>query len=238
MRLELHCHTKYSNDSLQSFHLLYWKCRVKKIKYIAITDHNNLAGAIAFEQFCKKRGSKVHVIKGEEVLTTEGEIIGLYLKKEIPEGLSPEATIEQIIDQDGVVYIPHPYDEKRNRTVLDEDAIDRNVDKIDCIECHNGRNVFQRFDVKQSEIAQKYGLRKIIGSDAHTSLEIGRNYIDVNVEPVDRSSFLKAIEKPTFHKKKCMKFAHQITKIERLINMLKKGKINEICRIFNKRIRE
>ena len=108
MRIELHCHTKYSCDSLLCFLPLYLRCLWKKIDYIAITEHNNLRGAVAFEQFCKDKGNRVHVIRGEEILTTEGEIIGLYLQNEIAKGLTPEETINQIQQQNGIVYIPHP----------------------------------------------------------------------------------------------------------------------------------
>ena len=237
LKLEVHCHTKYSHDSLLGFTMLYWKCLIKKIEYIAITEHNNLDGAIAFERFCQKKGGRIHVIKGEEIFTTEGEVIGLYLKKEISSGMSPESTINQIVEQCGVVYIPHPYDEKRYKTVRSENAIARNSSKIDCIECHNGRNVSDSFDVEQNKIAEKYGKKKVIGSDAHTIIEIGRNYMDVSIAPVDRETFLEAIENSVLHKKKCIKFAHQTTKIVRVVKMIREGNIGEICRIFNRKIK-
>lgn len=115
MKIELHCHTKYSDDSLLLFHALYWKCVACGIRYIAITEHNNLRGAEAFASFCRKRGNKVSVIKGEEIFTSQGEIIGLFLDSEIEPGLSPEETILRIREQNGIVYVPHPYDQKRKK---------------------------------------------------------------------------------------------------------------------------
>ena len=112
IRLETHCHTRYSKDSLLLHSLLYMKCRLCHIDAIAICEHNNILGALKFKEYCSKRKNKVFVIVGEEIMTSSGEIIGLYLNEEIPAGLSCDETIDRIINQGGVVYVPHPYDEK------------------------------------------------------------------------------------------------------------------------------
>lgn len=237
VRIELHCHTKYSHDSLLSFRGLYLLCRLKKIKYIAITEHNNIEGAIAFNRFCELRGNKVHVIVGEEIFTEDGEIIGLYLKDEIPPNLSLAETISLIKRQDGVVYVPHPYDEKRYRTVLPEKEIKNNRELIDCIEVHNGRNISSKFSLVQDEIAERYSIKKVIGSDAHTMLEIGRNYMISGIEPNDKNSFLKMLDDKHFKKKDCLRMAHQLTRIVRVIKLFGKGNTYEILRIINKRIK-
>ena len=84
IRLETHCHTKYSKDSMLPFSLLYLKCRLCHINWIAVTEHNNIQGAIEFKKYCEKKKSKLHVIIGEEIMTFDGEVIGLFLKEEIP----------------------------------------------------------------------------------------------------------------------------------------------------------
>ena len=145
-KVEFHVHTKYSHDSMLPLWLLYLKCRLKKIDYIAITEHNNIIGALKFKKFCKKRGSQVKVIVGEEIMTSGGEIIGLFLCKKIQAGMTPEDTISEIRKQKGVVYIPHPYDEKRHKTVLKEEYIKANILNIDCIECHNGEGSTKKHD--------------------------------------------------------------------------------------------
>ena len=120
----MHIHTKYSHDSLLCFIPLYIKLKICKIDCVAVTEHNNILGALKFKEFCKKNNLNISVIVGEEIMTESGEIIGLFLSRNIPKGLSAEDTIRQIREQDGIVYIPHPYDEKRNKTVLDESVID------------------------------------------------------------------------------------------------------------------
>lgn len=238
IRLEIHCHAKFSRDSLLPFSLLYLKCRLCGINCIAITEHNNIEGAIKFREYCQKRKSDLCVIVGEEIMTESGEIIGLYLQNEISQGLSCEATIAQIIEQKGIVYIPHPYDAKRKKTVLKEECIKKFASVIDCIECHNGRNVSPLYDKKQQEIATKYGIKKVIGSDAHTFWEIGRNYMSVENIPDTPEKFRSAISTATFHEKKCIKLCHQITRVAKLIRIIEKGKIDELYRIVDNRFRK
>lgn len=236
-RLELHVHTKYSHDSIMPFWILYLKCRLCGITHIAITEHNNIDGAMAFREYCLAKGNQLKVIIGEEIMTTDGEIIGLFLNKEINPMQSPCETINAILAQNGVVYVPHPFDKKRYKTVLVEKAILENKDKINCIECHNGRNISSEYSLMQERIADKYGLFKVIGSDAHTIFEVGRNYMDVEVEPRDVQSFMDAIKNATFHKSNCLKFCHTITKFARLIKFVQKGDFDGLYRVINKRIR-
>ena len=178
------------------------------------------------------------MIVGEEIMTSSGEVIGLYLNEEIPASLSCDETIDRIIEQGGVVYVPHPYDEKRAKTVLSEDCISSNSYRIDCIECYNGRNVEEKYSVMQERIANKYGLVKVIGSDAHTLMEIGRNYMEVDSIPSNSSEFKSVIKSCTFHTKPCIKLAHKVTKCAKLIKMIVKGNFNEIYRVINRKIKK
>ena len=50
------------------------------------------------------------VILGEEVSTSDGEVVGIFLTRTIPRGLSADATADAIHAQGGLVSIPHPYD--------------------------------------------------------------------------------------------------------------------------------
>ena len=238
IRLETHCHTRYSKDSLLLHSLLYLKCRLCHIDAIAICEHNNIQGALKFKEYCYKRKNKVFVIVGEEIMTSSGEIIGLYLNEAITAGLSCDETIDRIMSQGGVVYVPHPYDEKRSKTVLSEDCICSNSYRIDCIECYNGRNVEDYYSVKQTSIADKYSLVKVVGSDAHTLMEIGRNYMEVDSIPSNSSEFKSVIQSCTFHTKPCIKLAHKVTKCAKLIKMIVKGNFNEIYRVINRKIKK
>ena len=151
--------------------------------------------------------------------------------------MSVENTINAIRSQEGIVYVPHPYDEKRAKTVLNEEEIARHRQQIDCIECHNGRNVSSYYDIRQADIAKKYDLPMVIGSDAHTFFEIGRNYMNIDIEPYDAKHFKAAIENAGFHQMKCIKICHRFTVIARVIQLLKRGKIHELYRIIYRKIK-
>ena len=148
-KVELHVHTRFSHDSILPLWLLYLMCRLRKIDCIAITDHNEIKGALLFQQ----RYPKIKVIVGEEIFSSEGEIIGLFLHERVESNMTARETIEKIFEQDGLVYIPHPVDTKRYKTVLQYRALISNLDKIHCIEKFNGRTVLKKDVNQQSKIA-------------------------------------------------------------------------------------
>ena len=82
MRFEVHVHTKYSKDSILCFWPLYIICRIKHIDGIAITEHNNIEGAVEFKKFCQKHGDKINVIIGDEIFTTHVSYTHLYPYRE------------------------------------------------------------------------------------------------------------------------------------------------------------
>ena len=238
LKIEVHVHTRYSKDSLLCFWPLYLNCIARGISVIAVTEHNNIDGGLRFSEFCKKRGGRVSVIVGEEIFTSQGEIIGLFLKKAIAPGLTAKETIEQIKSQGGVVYVPHPFDLKRQKTVLQESAISENKNDIDCMEIHNGRNISPDFSEKQRSIARKYSIRPVIGSDAHTLIEAGRNYMTIQNIPLCRGDFIREIENAGFVTAKCIKISHKITIFAKLLKLIAGGNFIEIYKIFIRRIRK
>lgn len=234
-KIEFHTHTKYSHDSLLNKYLYLIMLKIKKVKMVAITDHNEIDGAINFKLFLEKYG--IRVIVGEEIMSTDGEIIGLFLNKRIAPGYSPRETMIKIKEQNGLVYIPHPYDEKRKKTVLKEKNIKENLDLIDMVEIHNGRNLQIEYSIKQEEIKKKYNLLGVVGSDAHLFLELGRNYnyIEFCINGSDEELKLKIKEIKSYKKQSCKNFYHTVTKIIRGYKKIKIGEYNELYRIISKK---
>lgn len=233
IKTEFHVHTKASKDSILNKVFILVMCKIHKINCIAITDHNEIWYAKKNKNFFEKRGIKV--IVGEEIFSADGEIIGLFLNEGIPKGLSAEETIKEIKKQNGLVYIPHPYDEKREKTVLKKEALEKNIEDIDFIECYNGRNIKKEFSDIQEMLVKKYNKTGIVGSDAHTFFELGRNYIEL--ENVEKEKIIESVKNGNFKKQKCIKFAHEWTKIVKSLKLLKKGEFNEIRRIINGKCR-
>lgn len=231
-KAEFHIHTRYSHDSILNCFFILLMCKLKRIKLLAITDHNEIAGAQKYKEKLAKHN--IEVIVGEEIFTTEGEIIGLYLSHKIAPHLTPKTTIDLIKKQGGYVYIPHPYDEKRYKTVLKYDEIIKNKKDIDFIEIHNGRNINDFFSKKQEEISNELkDVVKIIGSDAHTFYELGRNF--VTIEYNGKKSLKEAVKQGKFEKNKCIKIAHLNTKIARIITLIEKGELYELYRIIKRK---
>lgn len=231
-KTEFHVHTRYSKDSILSYWLILVVAKLKKLDTLVITDHNEVDGALKFKEKFKKHN--IEIIVGEEIFTKKGEIIGLNLKKKIEPNLTPKQTIKEIRKQGGLVYVPHPYDEKRYKTVLVESEIEKNKDEIDFIEVHNGRNIDRQFSIEQNEIAENYNLRKIIGSDAHTFFELGRNYI-LTDKQITSDNILENYKDVEFVKNDCINFAHTWTRFARIITMVGKGDFGEIFRVINRK---
>ena len=233
-KVEFHVHSSASKDSILNKYFILMMAKMRKIDCIAITDHNEVKFALNNKAFFEKHN--LAVIVGEEIFTEDGEVIGLFLNKKIEPMKSAKDTIKEIKKQGGFVYIPHPYDEKRVETVLSEKVLQDIVNDVDLIEKHNGRNVSKDFSLMQEQIAEKYNLRKITGSDAHTFYELGRNYC--LVDSFERDKLLKSIDNCVFHEKNCLKIAHQNTKFVKLFKMLMRGDIDGIFRIINRKFKK
>ena len=105
---------------------------------VAIADHNTIEGALALQPM-----APFMVIVAEEIKTSEGEIIGLFLKSTIPRGLSPEETIVAIREQGGIVCVPHPLDRVRH-SAMGRQTLERIIDQVDVLEVFNARVLFER----------------------------------------------------------------------------------------------
>ena len=167
-RVELHCHSRCSPDSLTTPEAIVAACRQRGIDRIAITEHNNIVGALAVQRL-----SPELVIVGEEIKSAEGDIVGWFVSKEIPKGLSLEETISRLKDQGAVIVIPHPLDSLRGGSALGLEATLRIIEQVDAIEVLNARCMRASDNDQARQIAQEYGKLMTAGSDAHTAGEIG-----------------------------------------------------------------
>lgn len=172
LRADLHNHTYYSPDSILSPRQVVDRCHRRGINCIAVTDHNTIRGGLAVREIADFR-----VIVGEEVRSSDGEILGLFLTEDVPRGLSAAETIERIKSQGGVVGVPHPFDHLRS--ALHHGAMEQLVGQIDFIETLNSRIVFPAHNEQAAEFAREHGLAASAASDAHSALEVGRAYVDM-----------------------------------------------------------
>ena len=171
MRVEFHCHTSASKDSLTSSQKLVETCRRKGIDRVIVTDHNSIAGAQAAQKLDPEL-----VIVGEEILTTKGEILAAYVKEEIPPFLSPQETIRHLRDQGAFISVSHPFDKMR-RGGWDEHDLLEIISEVDAIEVYNSRCMNPNFNYLAKAFAEKHDLAGTVGSDAHAAFELGRSLL-------------------------------------------------------------
>jgi hypothetical protein len=168
--VDLHMHTDHSGDCSTSFGLLLENARHQGLGAIAVTDHNEISGAL--EAKAQGPTAGVKVIVGEEVKTaSEGEVIGLFIKEKIPRGLTLKETIAEIKRQGGIVYVPHPFD--RMHSVPDYENLLKVLDEVDAIEVFNPRVAISAFNDEAVRFAAKYRVIAGAGSDSHVAQGLG-----------------------------------------------------------------
>ncbi|MFH1473266.1 MAG: PHP domain-containing protein [Candidatus Aenigmatarchaeota archaeon] len=184
MRIDCHCHTIYSkhwfwgHDSLNKPRELIKVAIKKGLGGLAITDHNNVKGSLAVKKVARSfRGFKI--ITGSEIRTLEGEIIGLGIKKDVPEALSIEETIEKIHDLGGIAVAPHPFGGYIFRQCSRNKAV-----KADAIEVYNA-SLMKPANTKALKLANRFKKPKTAGSDAHGLREVGNGAIECSGDPIE-----------------------------------------------------
>jgi predicted metal-dependent phosphoesterase TrpH/glycosyltransferase involved in cell wall biosynthesis len=170
---DLHMHTEHSHDCAVPVADLVDYAEAQGLGAIAVTDHNVFGGAREAVELA--RGRALTVIPGEEVKTTSGEVIGLFLSVEIPRGMSMGDTIAAIREQGGIVYLPHPFD--RLHTIPDATTLHRHLAEIDVFEVYNARLLFEGFNDEALRFARKYNLTMGAGSDAHVLQGVGTGLV-------------------------------------------------------------
>jgi len=169
--VDLHMHTDHSYDCATPVEVLLASAREQGLGAIAVTDHNEISGALAAREQAQRSGP-VRVIVGEEVKTAgEGEVIGLFIEEKIPAGLTLAETVAEIKRQRGVVYVPHPFD--RMHAVPDYEHLLKILADVDAIEVFNPRVAIAEFNDEAARFAAKYRIPAGAGSDAHVPQGLG-----------------------------------------------------------------
>ena len=168
IHVDLHMHTDHSHDCATPVERLLETARDRGLGAIAITDHNEISGALE----ARKRADGIKVIVAEEVKTADqGEVIGLFIEEKIARGLTLQETIAEIRRQGGLVYVPHPFD--RMHSVPDYEHLLDVVDDIDAIEVFNPRVAMKSFNEEAARFAAKYRIPAGAGSDSHVPQGLG-----------------------------------------------------------------
>jgi predicted metal-dependent phosphoesterase TrpH/glycosyltransferase involved in cell wall biosynthesis len=167
---DLHMHTHWSHDCAVDPADLIMYAEANGLGAIAVTDHNVFGGARETRELAREHD--LIVIPGEEIKTDgQGEVTGLFLREEIPRGMSFADTIAAIRAQGGIVYLPHPFD--RMHSIPEPATLQRHLADIDVFEVYNARLLFEAYNGEALRFARKYNLTPGAGSDAHVLQGVG-----------------------------------------------------------------
>lgn len=166
--VDLHVHTSYSKDSASRVEAVIQTALDIGLGAIAIADHNTIAGAIQARELAP---DGLTIIVAEEIKTKQGEVIGLFLRDEVPSGLDFHETLEHIKAQGGLVYIPHPFDGLHKTPSYR--SLASNAHRIDVVEVFNARLALPTFNTRAERFATKYNIAAGAGSDAHVLQGLG-----------------------------------------------------------------
>jgi predicted metal-dependent phosphoesterase TrpH len=184
LRIDLHLHSRFSPDSLTGLDELVRRCREVGLDRIALTDHHTAEGALELQ----RRQPELTIV-GEEVATTEGDIIGLFLTGSLLSGGTPEETCDAIHAMGGLTYACHPLD--RRRANFRPERLVELAPRFDIIETHNAW-ADDAANRGAAELCRELGKVAATGSDAHAARDLGSSWMEV--EPYEGAAdFLRKL---------------------------------------------
>jgi hypothetical protein len=202
-KADLHIHTNV-HDGLSAPEEVVIKAIEKKVKFIAITDHNTIKGATAARKYARENKLDVEVIIGEEVLTKDGEILALFINKLIPPYREIDWTCQEIHRQGGLAIAPHPFRKYIGWGI--SERIFRDLWRkglLDGAELYNPWDFFPFVWGKRKRIFRQTGVKSLLSnSDAHYADWIGAYYNETHADNIDelKQEIIKAKTRPMIRK--------------------------------------
>jgi predicted metal-dependent phosphoesterase TrpH len=171
LRADLHVHTTYSDNFSTPLQVLRTAAR-RGLDAVAITDHDTIEGALEAAVAAQSDPSLPTVIIGEEVSSSSGHILGLFLQQRVEPGLSAADTVAAIHAQGGLAIAAHPF-WRVGISSLGTAFLD--ALPLDGMEVANGAPVpsMQRANALAARHQSESGLSATGGSDAHHALAVG-----------------------------------------------------------------
>jgi predicted metal-dependent phosphoesterase TrpH len=210
-KVELHSHTNYSKDSLLRLPTFINTCRRRGITRVVVTDHNTIEGALAMAELAPDL-----VIVGEEIMTTEGELLAYFVRETVPPFLSPQATIDRLRAQGAFISVSHPFDRLR-KGAWEEADLCKIIDQVDAIEVFNSRCLYPEDNQKALAFAQANNKPGTVGSDAHSAYELGR--ATLRLPPfANAQQFGQALRQAGAQTKLSLPLVHVYSKVAKYLN--------------------
>jgi predicted metal-dependent phosphoesterase TrpH len=232
--VDLHVHTSASFDSLASPEAQVRAAASRGLTHLAITDHDTIEGALAARAYVSRETVPVTILVGQEVRTSSGDLIAVFLTEPIESGLAPVDAIAAVRAQGGLVGIPHPFDRFRGSLLAGTDGSGEAPDAdatssprgigpaelaplVDWIEVHNARIMVGDGNERAAALARESGLPGVAVSDAHSSLEVGVAYIAVDGDPSTPEGLLAVLPDAELVTGRATYFVRAVTPIAKVI---------------------
>ena len=213
--VDLHCHTNGSFDSLSRPEAVLRAAADRGLTHLAITDHDKIDAALAARDMAP---DGLTVIVGQEVRTSAGDLIALFVDRPIRPGQSPADAAQEIRAQGGLVGLAHPFDRFRAGAGRKgwEQELERAMPFIDYIETWNARLFMGSGNADAARYAAEHNLPGVAASDAHTVLEVGVAYTILNGPLSTPDKFRDALataQLVTGHGSRVVRLAMPVTKL-------------------------
>jgi len=186
LRFDLHIHSSFSGDAHGTVEELVTRAGEVGLDGIAITDHDEVKGAIAAERYVEENGIDIIIIPGTESTTSKGHLLLLGIREAIPKRLPPEEVIKMAKEMGGLVIAPHPFHHFRHG-IGDVDGLN-----VDAIEVYNSRYITKAPNERAARYALEKGISSVAGSDAHSADAVGFGVTEVKAHR-DVTSILDGI---------------------------------------------
>ena len=241
--VDLHVHTSASFDSLASPESQVKAAAARGLTHLAITDHDTIDGALAAKAYVAREGLGVAILVGQEVRTSSGDLIAVFLREPIESGLAPAEAIAAVRAQGGLVGIPHPFDKYRGSLLAGSessadarDAADEEASAdaapagstgragpadlaplVDWVEAHNARIMVGDGNERAAAFAREHGLPGVAVSDAHSTLELGVAYVVLDGDPSTPDGLLAALPAAELVTGRATYFVRAVTPVAKVV---------------------
>ena len=191
LSVELHCHSEYSYDGRDPVEMLLEQGAAVGLDAIAVTDHDEIAGSLRAVELAPEYD--LIGVPGMEVSTDDGHVLAMGVEELVPAGLSFSETVDRIHDLGGIAIVPHPFQESRHGVLANVSRSE--LATADAIEVYNSRLITGRSNRQAKVFAEKRGLPKTAGSDAHVAEMVGQAVTSVGATERSARAILEAIER-------------------------------------------
>jgi len=174
---DLHIHSIYSHDGTCDIEtILRYSAARTNLAILAITDHDEIAGALLAEKIAPAYG--LQIVTGSEISTSGGHLLALFIREKIPAGMSIYETIMVVRELGGLCVVPHPGARLTQSVSLEQvHALlqhEQASETLVGMEIFNAGLLRTKSNILAANFALEHNISLVASSDAHVPGLIGK----------------------------------------------------------------